>query len=144
MKKIAIVLLALAFVSPAIFTQTATSEEKSAAEKASTVAGKIVDVTVADPAKGITAGLVTVADETGKTTTFTVKATAKILAHTLDVITLNKLKVGDKVKEGDVVLVTEAMKMQSDVRSPVSGTVKEILVYNGEIINKDDILMVIE
>ncbi|MCX5678958.1 MAG: hypothetical protein NTY76_07650 [Candidatus Omnitrophica bacterium] len=98
MKKIAIVLLALAFVSPAIFAQTATPEKKSVAEKASTVVGKIVDVTVADPAKGVTAGVITVADETGKTTTFTVKATAKILAHTLDVITLNKLKVGDKVK----------------------------------------------
>jgi riboflavin synthase alpha subunit len=98
MRKIAIVLLALAFVSPAIFAQTATPEKKTAAEKASTFAGKVVDVTVADPVKGVTAGAVTVADETGKTTTFTVKATAKILAHTLDVVTLNKLKVGDRVK----------------------------------------------
>jgi len=55
-----------------------------------------------------------------------------------------KVKVGDKVKEGDIVLVTEAMKMQSDVHSPISGTVKELLVYNGEIVNKDDVLMVIE
>ena len=55
-----------------------------------------------------------------------------------------KVKVGDKVKEGDTVVVTEAMKMQNDVHSPHSGTVKEIFAFNGEIVNKDDVLMVIE
>ncbi len=55
-----------------------------------------------------------------------------------------KVKVGDKVKEGDTVVVTEAMKMQSDVHSPYTGTVKEIFAFNGEIVNKDDVLMVIE
>jgi len=54
-----------------------------------------------------------------------------------------KVKVGEKVKEGDVVVVTEAMKMQSDVHSPYAGTVKEIFAFNGEIVNKDDVLMVI-
>jgi pyruvate carboxylase subunit B len=55
-----------------------------------------------------------------------------------------KVKVGDKVKEGDTVVVTEAMKMQSDVHSPFTGTVKEIFAFNGEIVNKDDVLMVID
>jgi biotin carboxyl carrier protein len=36
------------------------------------------------------------------------------------------------------------MKMQNDVHSPHSGTVKEIFAFNGEIVNKDDVLMVIE
>jgi pyruvate carboxylase subunit B len=54
-----------------------------------------------------------------------------------------KVKVGDKVKEGDTVIVTEAMKMQSDVQSPYTGKVKEIFAFNGEIVNKDDVLMVI-
>jgi pyruvate carboxylase subunit B len=54
-----------------------------------------------------------------------------------------KVKVGDKVKEGDVVVITEAMKMQSDIHSPYSGKVKEIFAFNGEIVNKDDVLMVI-
>ena len=67
-----------------------------------------------------------------------------VLAPMQGMVLTVKVKVGDKVKEGDVVLVTEAMKMQSDVHSPVSGTVKEILAYNGEIVNKDDVLMVIE
>ena len=54
-----------------------------------------------------------------------------------------EVKVGDKVKEGDTVVVTEAMKMQSDVHSPYTGKVKEIFAFNGEIVNKDDVLMVI-
>jgi pyruvate carboxylase subunit B len=67
-----------------------------------------------------------------------------VLAPMQGMVLTVKVKVGDKVKEGDVVLVTEAMKMQSDVHSPISGTVKEILAYNGEIVNKDDVLVVIE
>jgi pyruvate carboxylase subunit B len=55
-----------------------------------------------------------------------------------------KVKIGDKVKEGDTLVVTEAMKMQSDVHSPFTGTVKEIFAFNGEIVNKDDVLMVID
>ncbi len=98
MKKIVIVLLAFVFISSVVFAQATTQEKKTAAEKATSFVGKVVDVTVAEPAKGITAGAVTVADETGKTTTFTVKATAKILTHSLDVITLNQLKIGEKVK----------------------------------------------
>lgn len=67
-----------------------------------------------------------------------------VLAPMQGMVLTVKVKVGDKVKEGDVVLVTEAMKMQNDVHSPINGSVKEILAYNGEIVNKDDVLMVIE
>ena len=54
-----------------------------------------------------------------------------------------KVDVGDQVKQGDLLVITEAMKMQSDVYSPFEGTVKEIFAFNGEIVNKDDVLMVI-
>ena len=56
----------------------------------------------------------------------------------------DKVKVGDKVKEGDTVVVTEATKMQSDVHSPYTGTLKEKFAFNAEIVNKDDVCMVIE
>jgi pyruvate carboxylase subunit B len=55
-----------------------------------------------------------------------------------------KVKVGDKVKIGDVVVVIEAMKMQNEVRSPHSGTVKQILTFQGEVINAGDVLLVLE
>ena len=55
-----------------------------------------------------------------------------------------KVKAGDKVKVGDVVVMIEAMKMQNEVRSPYGGVVKEIITFQGEVINAGDVLMVIE
>ncbi len=57
-----------------------------------------------------------------------------------------KLKVnsGDKVKEGDVVAVVEAMKMENDIQAAYSGTVEEIFTAEGETVNAGDILMVIK
>ncbi|MFH0840084.1 MAG: hypothetical protein V1883_03605 [Candidatus Omnitrophota bacterium] len=98
MKKIAIVLLILAFISSVPFAQAASEGKKSIAEKAQTVVGKIVSVTLINPAKGITEGAITIADETGKTATYIVKTTAKILSDTLNAITLNQLKKGDKIQ----------------------------------------------
>jgi pyruvate carboxylase subunit B len=55
-----------------------------------------------------------------------------------------KVKVGDKVEQCDLVATIEAMKMQNEVHSPNSGIVKEILAYNGEVVNSGDVLMVVE
>ncbi len=98
MKKIVIVLLALTVISSISFAQTTTVEKKSVAEGTKTVIGKVVSVTLADPAKGVVSEAITVADDAGKTTTFAVKSTVKILDSTLNAITLNQLKAGDKVE----------------------------------------------
>ena len=39
---------------------------------------------------------------------------------------------GQEVNKGDVLLVVEAMKMETEVKSPKSGTVKSILVSQGD------------
>ena len=44
------------------------------------------------------------------------------------------VKVGDAVKQGDVVCIIEAMKFMNEVNSEVSGTVAEILVKDGEFV----------
>ncbi len=41
------------------------------------------------------------------------------------------VKVGDRVKEGDVVCIIEAMKVMNEVKSTESGVIKEILIENG-------------
>jgi biotin carboxyl carrier protein len=43
---------------------------------------------------------------------------------------------GKKVKEGDNLLIYEAMKMQNQVKAPMDGTVKDIYVKEGEKIAK--------
>lgn len=43
-------------------------------------------------------------------------------------------KQGDKVKKGDVVCVIEAMKMINEVKSDVSGTISNVLVKDGSMV----------
>jgi acetyl-CoA carboxylase biotin carboxyl carrier protein len=41
-------------------------------------------------------------------------------------------KAGDKLEEGDTVMILEAMKMEIPVEMPSAGTIKEILVGEGD------------
>ena len=51
---------------------------------------------------------------------------------------------GAAVKQGESVLVVEAMKMQNEMKSPKDGVVKEIRFAEGATVNAGDILAVIE
>lgn len=53
------------------------------------------------------------------------------------------VKVGDTVKEGDVLCYVEAMKTYNAVRSEVSGTVTAICLSSGDAVSEDDVLMTI-
>lgn len=44
------------------------------------------------------------------------------------------IKVGDKIKAGDVVCIIEAMKLFNEIESTLSGEVLELLVKNGEVV----------
>ena len=52
-----------------------------------------------------------------------------------------KVKVGDKVKKDDVVLVYEAMKMENDILSTLEGTVKRILVKENDVVGTNEPLI---
>lgn len=54
------------------------------------------------------------------------------------------LEEGAKVKEGESLLILEAMKMQNEIGSPVSGTVKKVHIKINDIVNKEDLLIEIE
>ncbi|MEE9543080.1 MAG: biotin/lipoyl-containing protein, partial [Thermodesulfobacteriota bacterium] len=59
-------------------------------------------------------------------------------------VTSIKVNVGDHVNEGDTVLTLEAMKMENEVHSPASGTIKAILVKIGDSVNPDETLIEVE
>lgn len=54
------------------------------------------------------------------------------------------VKPGDTVKNGDVVLIYEAMKMENDLQSDMEGVVKNILVKEGDTIGTDQPLIEFE
>lgn len=54
------------------------------------------------------------------------------------------VKVGDKVSEGDTLLIVEAMKTMNQIPAPRSGTVKRILVEDGAPVEFGAPLMIVE
>ncbi len=54
-----------------------------------------------------------------------------------------KVKEGDAVKSGDVLVVIEAMKMENEVCAPSDGVVKQIVVSKGALVATGDTLVVI-
>lgn len=54
------------------------------------------------------------------------------------------VKVGDKVKKGDVIMIIESMKLMNEVQSEFSGTVERILVTDGQAVEFDQPIMIIK
>lgn len=54
-----------------------------------------------------------------------------------------RVKEGQAVKAGDVLFLLEAMKMENEIVAPVSGTVKQILVDKGSVVETDAVLAVL-
>ena len=53
------------------------------------------------------------------------------------------VKVGDSVKAGDTLLIVEAMKVMNPITAPADGTVKTVLIDNGQPVEFDQPLIVI-
>ena len=52
--------------------------------------------------------------------------------------------VGDTVKEGQVVMILEAMKMENDIVAACDGTVGSVAVKKGDTVESNDLLMTIQ
>ncbi len=56
----------------------------------------------------------------------------------------NFVAVGQKVSAGDTLLIIEAMKVMNPIHAPAAGTVKAILIENGQPVEFDQPLVVVE
>jgi biotin carboxyl carrier protein len=55
-----------------------------------------------------------------------------------------KVKEGDSVKEGETVLILEAMKMYNRILMPFSGKIKSFNVKEGDVIPKNHVMFEVE
>jgi acetyl-CoA carboxylase biotin carboxyl carrier protein len=54
------------------------------------------------------------------------------------------IAVGDRVREGDTVVIIEAMKVFNPIKAPKSGTVTQILIESGQPVEFGEVLLVVE
>ncbi len=55
-----------------------------------------------------------------------------------------EVEVGDRVEEGDVLIILESMKMEIPVESPAPGTVSELLVQPEDTVEEDQVVLVLD
>ncbi|HIJ87097.1 MAG TPA: pyruvate carboxylase [Desulfuromonadales bacterium] len=53
------------------------------------------------------------------------------------------IKTGDTIKAGDVLMVTEAMKMETNIKAKADGVVAEVKFKEGETVEKEDLVIVV-
>ncbi len=54
------------------------------------------------------------------------------------------VEVGQQVEEDDTLMILESMKMEIPITTPVSGTVKEIRVSEGDVVQEGQTVAVVE
>ena len=54
------------------------------------------------------------------------------------------VELGDKIKAGTPIIITEAMKMETEIQAPISGKISAINVNKGDTVNPDEILIAID
>ena len=53
-------------------------------------------------------------------------------------------EVGQQVEEDDTLMILESMKMEIPITSPVSGTITEILVAEGDVVQEGQTVAIVE
>ena len=125
-------------------TSTAVSSEAQSQQKAETydvnVDGKVYRVQVA-PSGALShvseVATTQAAPTTEKTPTSAQTIDAPLAGNVFKVLVSN----GDVVEEGDVVMILEAMKMETEIRSAFSGTVTQIMTAEGDSVSSGQALI---
>ena len=68
---------------------------------------------------------------------------ADVEAHITGTVWKIECEVGQKIEEGDTVVILESMKMEMPVEADDDGTVKEILVEEGQSVSEGDTLVIL-
>ncbi len=117
-----------------------------------TMNGKVFDVSVEETGSAKTE-VITQADQAAATATKPATASIPVKEAVLGsgeqavVAPLSgsilefKVKAGDRVKFGQVLLTLEALKMENEIVAPQDGTVKEIFAQKGSMVNVGDVLL---
>jgi biotin carboxyl carrier protein len=92
---------------------------------------------------------VSIEDERTKLLAGTVRAgvssnAARVNAPMPGLVIGTPLEAGAEVTAGQTVIVLEAMKMENDLASPISGTIKEVRVQKGQTVEQGQVLIVVE
>jgi biotin carboxyl carrier protein len=98
------------------------------------IAGQRYEIVVEDEREKALAGSILAAHESGESM---VRAPMPGLVLSLP------MAPGAEVERGQTVVILEAMKMENDLASPISGKVKEIRVSKGQTVNQGDVLVVV-
>lgn len=98
------------------------------------VAGQRFEITVEDEREKSLAGSLPGAHESGE---------AMVRAPMPGLVLGLPMDPGSKVERGQTVVILEAMKMENDLASPISGTIKEIRVSKSQTVNQGDVLVVV-
>ena len=53
-------------------------------------------------------------------------------------------EVGQQVEEDDTLMILESMKMEIPITSPISGTIKEITVKEGDVVQEGQTVAIVE
>lgn len=59
-------------------------------------------------------------------------------------VTNIRVAVGDQIQKGQSVIVLEAMKMENELKAEADGTIKSILIEEGNAVDKDQQLLIFE
>lgn len=98
------------------------------------VAGQRFEVQVEDEREKALAGSLKVGHEVGE---------AIVRAPMPGLVLGIPFEAGTKVERGQTVVILEAMKMENDLASPLTGTIKEVKVTKGQTVNQGDALVTV-
>lgn len=105
------------------------------------------EYTISVNANNYTVKIGTALDELIKEMGFSIgssKKTNDVKAPMPGIILSINVKEGQEIKEGDALLILEAMKMENSIGSPKDGIVKTIHIKNGETVEKGTLMIELE